>query len=145
MTSLKSLGSTFSPQSPALRTAVERPVEQARPEARTAALHTRDEYVPEKKDALNKALLGGLESATPTVTEAATALGELAADLEPFRSALDNIVGQIDPAVLDNPGKLNQFILDAIKALGIDEKHIGDAMKYVDRLYAYNQGNTRLV
>ncbi|HEX8698643.1 MAG TPA: hypothetical protein VF815_07395 [Myxococcaceae bacterium] len=129
----------FTPSATNFRPAVERPLEQARPEAVQAALTQPDEFIS------GDAVGGGLSAERLGAPSTANGPGALPEALEPFREALDNIARQITPETLSNPLKLGQFIMDAVKELGVAGRDFMDAVTYVrDTLMAYNSGKERL-
>jgi len=128
------IGSAISPASTNIRSEVERPVQQARPEATLASYSPVDGF-ESTQGPRNDSVLGN----SPI-----TAAGQLKSSLTPFQDALDNIANTLDPAVLNDKAKLGQAIMDAVKGLGILGQDMMDAVRYVsDKLAAYNTGNTR--
>src|SRR5688572_30790335 len=103
------IGPSISPALTSIRSEVERPVQQAQPEA-TLASYTPVDGFESTQGPRNDSLLGN----SPNFTA-----GQLKSSLTPFQDALDNIANTLDPAVLNDKAKLGQAIMDAVKALGI--------------------------
>jgi len=127
----------FTPPATNVRSAVERPVEQASTPVVQAAYTSPDEFLADENAlgrGLGPDLLGGIRPNT--------APGTLPEALEPFREALDNIAQRFASDPPSNIVELGQAVMDAVKELGVAGQDFMDAVGYV--LLALNTGREKL-
>lgn len=124
-------------------TQVSSPVERAAPRVETQPAPVRasvDEF------AAAEPLRGAGTTADSFAASAARAADRTALPeaLEPFRSALEALANQIAPEWANDEGKVNQFLHDSVKALGLIGKDMKDAVEYAKSFkMVYNLGADR--